>query len=231
MDTSTVDARPCILPPDWRSTVRAAAREAAAADSQARWGENEIAFNYRWEHVEAAVQLAIRMAELTGADREVVEAAAWLHDIAKPESRDHGRDGALTARRILADTNFSQDKVEAVAEAIEKHVGLYTDERVEPLEAAVVWDADKLSKLGATAVLHFVGYRIMTGQGSTAEWLDDLPNLSWMERTAESFQTAPAQKIGGQRLETFHTFWAQVHLERLGDDLLDSANGTEDERH
>jgi uncharacterized protein len=159
-----------------------------------------------------------------------VEAATWLHDIAKPESQDHGRDGALIARQILANTDFPRDKVEAVAEAIEKHVGLFTEERVEPLEAAVVWDADKLSKLGATAVLHFVGYGIMTGQGSTSEWLADLPNFAWMERTACSLQTAPARKIGRQRLETFDGFWRQVLIELPGGDLPDDRDETDDAR-
>lgn len=214
--------------PEWRFVVRATSGEAAKTDSQAHWGENEVAFDYRWEHVKAAVQLALRLAELTGADRETVEAATWLHDIAKPESQNHGRDGALIARQILADTDFPRDKVESVAEAIEKHVGLFTDERIEPLEAAVVWDADKLSKLGATAALHFVGYRIMTGQGSIAEWLEDLPNLDWMGRTAESLQTEPAQRIGRQRLETFRRFWGSVLVERLGGDLLNHSGETED---
>ena len=231
MNTGTPDDVQPTLPPSWCSTVRAAAREAAVVDSQIHWGENEIAFNYRWEHVQAAVHLANRLAELTGADRDVVEAATWLHDVAKPESRDHGRDGALIARQILADTDFPRDKTEAVAEAIEKHVGLFTDENVDPLEAAVVWDADKLSKLGATAVLHFVGYRIMTGEGSRSEWLKDLPNLSWMERTAESLQTVPAQSIGRQRLETFRSFWERVELERSGDDLLDRPGETKHAGH
>ena len=60
--------------------------------------------------------LAIRLAEVTCADREVVEAAAWLHDVAKEEGRDHGRDGAAAARRILAEMDYPPHKVETVAE-------------------------------------------------------------------------------------------------------------------
>ena len=58
----------------------------------------------------------------------VTEAAAWLHDVAKPQPsvadpgrlgrrKDHGRDGAVIARRILAETDFPRAKVEAVADA------------------------------------------------------------------------------------------------------------------
>jgi uncharacterized protein len=231
MDTGTVDNRQPTAPPDWRSTIRAAAHRAACADSQLHWGDNDISFNYRWEHVEATVRLAIRLAELTGADSEVVEAAAWLHDIAKPDSWEHGRDGARIAQQILGATDFAQAKVEAVAEAIEKHVGLFTDERVEPLEAAVVWDADKLAKLGATAVLHFVGYKIMTGRPTTVAWLEELPDLLWMHRTVQSFQTAPAQEIGRQRLETYRAFWATALQEFDGDDLLDVPGETKRAGH
>ncbi len=208
----------------WREVVRAAAREAALAESREYWGENEVAFDYRWEHIEATVRLARRLAELTGADSEIVEAAAWLHDVAKPHSQRHERDGAAAARRILAETDFPRAKVDAVAEAIEKHAGLFTDELVEPLEAAVVWDADKLSKLGATAVMHFIGYQIMVGEGTTAELLAVLSDqLSWQERTARSFHTAPARAVAEERLAVCRDFWQQASRELDGDDLVASA--------
>jgi putative nucleotidyltransferase with HDIG domain len=219
VEPSASDARLTTSLSPWREAVRAAAEEAATVDSRHDWGANEIAFNYRWEHVQSVVPLAIRLAELTGADIEIVEAAAWLHDVAKPHSQEHGRDGAAMARQILAGTDFPPEKVDAVAEAIERHVGLFTDEAVEPLEAAVLWDADKLSKLGATAVLHFVGYQIMMGQGTTAAWLDQLPDLSWMERTVGSFQTSPARAIGRHRLDTYRNLWTHARWERDGDDL------------
>lgn len=203
----------------WREIVQAAAQEAALADSRVHRDGNDVAFNYRWEHVQAAVRLAIRLAQLTGADREIVEAAAWLHDVAKPHSKRHGRDGAIAARQILTRTDFPPGKVDAVADAIAKHVGLFTDELLEPIEAAVVWDADKLSKLGATAVLHFIGYEVLVGEGATIKWLEQLSNLPWQERTATSFQTPPARAAGWKRLETYRALWEQAVLEFNGDDL------------
>ena len=114
----------------WREVVQAAAQQAALADDRKLWGDARTPFAYRWEHVQAVARLALRLAERTGADREVCEAAAWLHDVAKPAGvsdgrrRDHGQDGAVLARRILAGTDFPPDKVDAVADAIAKHVGL-----------------------------------------------------------------------------------------------------------
>jgi uncharacterized protein len=209
-------------PPAWRPLVHTAAREAAIVEMHASREHKQIAFSYRWEHVQAVVRLALRLAERTGADREVVEAAAWLHDVAKGHSENHGPDGAIAARRILSGTDFPTDKVEAVADAIYKHVGMWTDEQIEPIEAAVVWDADKLTKVGATAVLHFSGYHIVRDMGTTAELLDYLSHDEWearIARTVRSFNTAPARAAAPARLEAYLAFCRQARLEFDGADL------------
>ena len=221
----------------WRKVVRAAALAAAIeetvqeASSQAattglpEWSENGIPFNYRWEHLQAVVRLAVRLADLTGADRAVVEAAAWLHDVVKGRSEDHARDGAIAARRILAETDFPPGKIDAVADAIAKHRGLWLAEPVEPLEAAVLWDADKLSKLGTTAVLHFVGGLVTYGRGTTAQILEELPGDDWIkpdwqQDTVSSFHTAPARAAGRKRWEAFRDFCQRALQEFDGDDLI-----------
>ena len=206
--------------PTWRDVVRRAARDAAVGEMGAGRDEEDILFNYRWEHVQAVVRLAVRLAELTGADREVVEAAAWLHDVAKGQGEDHGRDGAAAARRILTGTDFSQDKIEAVAHAVLNHVGLWREEPLEPIEAAVLWDADKLTKLGATAVLHFVGYWINAGQGTTEHLVSRLPDGDWQPRIVHNLQTAPARAAGQRRWERFRAFCEQAAQELCGDDLV-----------
>jgi uncharacterized protein len=199
----------------WREVVQAAAYDAAMAEERARLGRQEIPYNYRWEHVQATVRVAIRLAELTGADREVIEAAAWLHDVAKADSDDHGRDGAIAARQILARTDYPPAKVEAMAQAIARHVGLKNDEPVEPLEAAVLWDADKLTKLGVTIALHYAGYLIAQGSTTTAELLDRLRDAGWQEGVVHSLNTSPARAAGRRRMEAFQAL-CQQGLHELG---------------
>ena len=217
------------LPP-WRETIRAAARKAARVEDRERWGDARTPFEYRWEHVKAVARLAVRLAERTGADREVCEAAAWLHDVAKAQPReptgagdgrrkDHGRDGAIAARRILAETNFPAHKIEPVADAIGKHVGLSHDEPVEPLEAAVLWDADKLSKLGATIVLHGLGYLLAEGTSATKELIERLWDEGWAVGIVDNLNTAPARAAGRERLEVYRAFCQQALREYAGDDL------------
>jgi uncharacterized protein len=206
--------------PAWREVVRAAARAASAREmEESSDGAGVPSFNYRWEHVKAVARTAIRLAEVTGADREIVEAAAWLHDVRKGDSRDHGRDGATAAREILAQTDFPPLKVEAVAQAIAMHVGLSTTGQIEPLEAAVLWDADKLTKLGAVAVIHFAGYLLSRRMQSTAALLKQLSDASWQEDVVRSFNTAPARAAGRQRLETYLAFCRQARAELDGADL------------
>jgi uncharacterized protein len=210
--------------PVWRDVVRAAAQEAALASDRAKWearGSTATAFAYRWEHVQAVVGLANRLAELTGADREIVEAAAWLHDVGKgAPGEDHGRAGAAVARTILAQTDFSPHKIEAVADAIAKHVGYCRSEPVEPLEAAVLWDADKLTWLGSMAVLHIASSAAGMGNATTAQLLDRLSDGAWREGIARSLHTAPARAAGRKRVEAFRAFYQQAVRELTGDDLL-----------
>ncbi len=83
-------------PANWRATCRRVAQQAAETDAWQAWSigdDQPIPFAYRWEHVQQVVGLALWLAQETGADAEVVEAAAWLHDVRKRE-RNHARRGA-----------------------------------------------------------------------------------------------------------------------------------------
>lgn len=206
--------------PTWQEVVQKEAYEATLVEAKTRWGLQTPFFNHRWEHVQAVVRLASRLAELTDADRDVVEAAAWLHDCRKKGRGDnHGDEGARAARQILAQTDFPVDKIEAVADAIAKHIGLYLDEPVEPLEAAVLWDADKLSKLGTTSVLHYIEDWIATERGTVAQLAEHFACLEWPERAVNSLHTAPARAAGQRRLANQLAFWKQLVWELGGDDL------------
>ena len=90
----------------------------------------------------------------------------------------------------------------------------------EPLEAAVLWDADKLSKLGTTAVLHFAGYRIAAGEGETEQLKQRICHQPWQEAAVQSFHTEPARAAGIKRLRAFEGFCQQLALEFDGDDLV-----------
>ncbi len=204
----------------WREAAQEAMRHATEAEALARFGKRKPVFNYRWEHVTAVVTLAVKLAELTGADREVVEAAAWLHDVRKEAKEKHPQEGAKFARKFLPKTDFPPEKIEAVAQAIEAHMGLWLDAPLTNLEAQVLWDADKLAKIGLTAVFHFTGNVLARGKPTTTENLITMGNAAaWQAKTVASMHTEPARRAAAARFQAYNQLWTSLAGELNGDDL------------
>ncbi len=194
--------------------------EATLREAERRYGSRIPVYNYRWEHVNAVHTLAMRLARLTGADLEVIEAAAWLHDVAKETGRDHPQQGAAFARDFLPTTDFPPEKIERVARAIEDHMGLWREEPLAALESQVLWDADKLAKLGLTAAFHWLGGDFAGMEPQTTEMLLDRARaVDWQEKTVASMHTAPARRAAEARLQSFRALWANLAAELAGDDL------------
>lgn len=97
-------------------------------------------------------------------DRDVVLAAAWLHDLGvfighrpeDPEALAHWDHVAYACARvpaILRDAGFPEEKISAVLDVIRQH-----QPQDEPLtlEAVVLRDADILEQLGAIGILRAV---------------------------------------------------------------------------
>lgn len=189
----------------WRERARHAARKSAQAEARDWWGIGEddpIPFDYRWEHVQSVVGLAQHLCEELTADRETVEAAAWLHDVCKTDE-PHEIKGAAEAARLLTDTDFPQEKIGAVVHAIQVHSGLFRDDPdtpLQPVEAAILWDADKLSKLGVSALAYNLRTPYGTGHSLVrrhADLTDFVQNV--LDRTVRSMNTAPARRLAERR--------------------------------
>ena len=203
--------------------------EATLQEAARRYQTDEQVFIYRWEHVRAVVALALKLAELTGADKEVVEAAAWLHDVRKDKKDDHPIAGAAFARRFLAETDFPPEKIERVAQAIEDHMGLWRDTPLDDLESQVLWDADKLAKIGLTAAFHWMGMGFAAGrQATTNELVENGRSPDWQEKTVASMHTEPARQAAQARLQAYNWLWDQLELELSGGDLQGVPAGAAD---
>ena len=210
----------------WRQACEEALRAHTRPDSIRFWtvahatpeGERPP-FDYRFEHTLAVVKIARWLAPLAGADPEVVECAAWLHDCRKrlnhAAGKDtHARDASEAVAGILAGTDFPPDKIPAVRYAIERHVGLKLAQKLTPVEAACLWDADKLSKIGAASLVHFVAVNPGFGPVDTAsilakgeKWLD-------LARTiTASMNTDPARLEAQRRLAFLVAHYQQLRRE------------------
>lgn len=210
----------------WREAARARLHNATLAELLGRLGTTDVSFNYRWEHVTAVVTLALRLAELTGADADIVEAAAWLHDICKySDGQRHPQAGAAYARAFLPTTDFPPEKIEAVAGAIADHMGLWRDEPLLILEAQVLWDADKLAKIGLTAVFHWTGGRLAGDEMRTlADLIARGRDADWQSKTVASMHTEPARRAAATRLAAYHALYDALERELAGDDLVTSVS-------
>ena len=188
----------------WRATCMGAALQASEEEARAAWSlaDNEpIPFNHRWEHVQQVVKLAIWLADETGADPDVVEAAAWLHDVRKTEP-DHGERGAETALSILRETDFPPAKVDAVVDAIRRHTGMSRTQSspLQPLEAAVLWDADKLSKIGLQSLVYTMSSHYLIGKtlSERRRWNQAFVD-NVLAETVKSMNTKPATRLAQER--------------------------------
>lgn len=191
----------------WRTLCRQQAAAQAEQEARTVWKlsvDQPIPFNHRWEHVQEVVELAMWLTKLTDADRDVVEAAAWLHDICKEQPK-HAIAGALEAERILAATNFPVHKIALVTQAIRQHEGLKRPAGappLHPLEAAILWDADKLSKLGVQALAYLLSTGYLAGQtlAERRRYCQDYVEHK-LEHTVVSMNTVPARRLAQQRYQ------------------------------
>jgi len=205
----------------WHTVCRQHAHDQAQTEARRKWQrepEQPLPFNYRWEHVQEVVRLALWLARTLGADLEVVEAAAWLHDVRK-EQPQHALAGAEAVAQILTTTDFPVSKIAAVAEVIRKHEGMLRPKHadpLQPLEAAILWDADKLSKLGVQALALLLSSENLVGQTLAERRLGFEGFVhNTLNRTVKSMNTPPARQVAEQRYNSMVTMlntWADEEM-------------------
>jgi len=176
---------------------------------EASVNQKEPLYDYRGDHVQQVVHLAKILAVDANADLEVVTIAAWLHDSAKPglggvEIHDHGVASAALAREYLLERDFELHLINKVCEVIEKHVGLTLKKPLEPIEAQVIWEADKIYKLGLIGFLQYIlnGIRIEPGNSLRDFHTKLVGFLPLASEIAGSMATPKGKIIAEERLRT-----------------------------
>lgn len=107
-------------------------------------------------HFRRVVITALELSKIEGADTEIVEAAAWLHDCVLLPKNHPQREKASTlaakkARNFLSDIDFPVEKIDCVQHAIESH-SYSAGIKPKTTEAKIVQDADRLDALGAIGI-------------------------------------------------------------------------------
>jgi len=114
--------------------------------------------SHDWEHVERVFNLAVHIAQKENAGLNVVKAAALLHDIgrkAQDESNGkvcHAAKGAELSREILERLGYPTEFTERVVHCVAAHRFSKNDLPPASIEAKVLYDADKLDRIGAVGI-------------------------------------------------------------------------------
>ncbi|MDA8137242.1 MAG: HD domain-containing protein [Desulfobacteraceae bacterium] len=118
---------------------------------------NQARGSHDWEHTLRVHRLCLRIGPIEGADMEVLEAAAYLHDIGRADqdavngSLCHAVKGAEKARMILASLPLDKERKQNIIHCVRAH-RFRDDHPPTTIEAKVLFDADKLDAIGAVGV-------------------------------------------------------------------------------
>lgn len=113
--------------------------------------------SHDWEHTRRVCNLCMMIGKAAGADLEVLQIAAYLHDVGRPyqdESKGdvcHAEKGAEMARAIMEGYPISDDRKANIIHCILSH-RFRGDRRPRTPEAKVLFDADKLDSIGAVGI-------------------------------------------------------------------------------
>lgn len=113
--------------------------------------------SHAWDHTLRVVNLASHIARVEGAALEIVEAAAYLHDLGRASQDQvkgrlcHAEIGARLAEEHLKAYDLSASEREAIVHCVLTH--RYRNQHLPAtLEARVLFDADKLDSIGAIGI-------------------------------------------------------------------------------
>jgi uncharacterized protein len=119
-----------------------------------KYGYEPFVFHFHSVHKYAKELAEGKVSEGAGVDIEVVEVAAWLHDIGSiiRGRKDHHVTGSEIAEEKLREFGYPEDKIARVKHCIYAHRGSQKIPR-ESVEAQIIADADVMSHFDTIAGL------------------------------------------------------------------------------
>ena len=144
---------------------------------------NVFGYGIWTHHIREVVRLGKELSAEFGADEEVVELAALLHDYASVKDErlyaEHHLDGPLEAETLLTSLDYPTEKIEAVKGCVAEHRGSVEGERSTP-EARCLATADALAHIQNVPSLLYFAYvhqKLSIDEGAT--WVQEKLKRSW----------------------------------------------------
>jgi HD superfamily phosphodiesterase len=173
--------------------------------------QDEPYYNYRYQHVEQVERDALKLLKAQDGDEDIVLAAVWIHDRYKPqfEGEKHAARAAEWVKENLGKTGFPTGKIPAVVYAVANHANPPHTIPEKYEEARILWDADKLNKIGAVMVAYS-----LCSCGAYPQTKVDFAWIrnemrNWLERTTnlpDDFYFSLSREIGRERWNTLKAF-------------------------
>lgn len=134
-------------------------------------------------HILPVVKYAKLMAKKTGADEEIVEIAALLHDYASVKDRKlykkHHIHGARLAEQLLKKYKYPPQKIGQIKHCIESHRGSMSARKLTK-EALCIADADSMAHFDSISSLFYLAFFSHKMNIDDAnDWLKQKLERSW----------------------------------------------------
>jgi HD superfamily phosphodiesterase len=141
-------------------------------------------------HIVFVVKYSKMLAQMLGADQEIVEIAALLHDYAGIKdsscSKEHHIHGAIEAEIILKAFNYPDDKIEKIKQCILSHRGSVIVQKDSPEEICVA-SADAMAHIDQVVSLLYAAFNelgMSIDDGKT--WVREKLKRSWNKLCPEA---------------------------------------------
>ena len=189
--------------------------------------------SHDFDHTLRVVRNAVELCrKLPQADKEIVEAAALLHDICRPaedaamgKGPCHAAAGAVRAEEIILQEGGCKEFAGRVSAAIARH-RFRSGNKPVTIEDAILYDADKLDSLGATGIgraflfagkvgakLHNSADKAVNSPAYSKEdtaWREYLVKLRHLP---ERMLTVPGREIAQERAAYMEDFFRRLQKE------------------
>jgi len=159
-------------------------------EEQSKKDTNVFGYEGWTYHVTIVVKYAKLLAERLGADKEIVEISALLHDYASVKDssmyKEHHIYGAIEAERILKGFNYPEDRITRIKECIIQHRGSVTLERTTK-ESICVASADAMAHIDQVpSLLHLAYCKREMEISEGAKWVSEKLERSWNKLCPEA---------------------------------------------
>jgi len=144
-----------------------------------------------WNHTVRVTSNTLYLAEKESANQNMCFLSGIFHDVYKLDKSDeqgHEIKSAEFADKILREFNgnndefkFNDEFIEGVVNAVRTH----TNGVPETMEAKILWDADKLDKIGASGLMRRVASKKYTEEQLTARLRSDMVSTIFYLNTSK----------------------------------------------